>query len=159
VPYDYRPKNLWYTFSCWAWKRYTTTKPRNLGHGWCDKDFLLISTVFEIARTFLEKEGPKTEEEWAWHKEHNPGFYASWRETKEIIDWWLNEYEESYVWGLTDEQFDKEYSWAMPEAGTVSEDVLDGMRAKAKFAAEEQDEQELRDKAKRIIDISPYYWT
>lgn len=159
IAYRFRPKNLWYTFKCWAWKRYTTTKPRNLGHDWCDRDFLLISTVFEIARKFLETEGPKSKEEWRWQEENNPGFYASWIETEELTHWFFAEYEESYVWGLSDEEFDKEYPWTMPESGTVSDDVLRGMRAKAKFAAEEQDEQELRDKAKRIIDISPYYWT
>lgn len=159
IPYRFRPKNLWYTFSCWAWKRYTTTKPRTLSHEWCDRNALLIHTVFEIARTFLEKEGPKNEQKWAWQKEHNPEFYASWLETKEIVDWWLNEYEESYVWGLSDEKFDKEYAWDKPTVGTVSEEKYSGMRAKARFEAEERDEQELRNKAKRIIDLSPYYWT
>lgn len=156
IRYEWRPKNVWYKFKCWAWKRYTTTKPRTLGHGWCDRDALLIHTIFEIARSFLEKEGPKSEQEWEEHKIHNPGFYASWRETKEIIDWWLNKYEDLYVWGLTDEQFDREYPW--DHAGAEGE-ILESLRAKERFKRDDEYEQLLRDKAKRIIDISPYYWT
>jgi hypothetical protein len=158
VPYGLRPHNLWYKFSCFAWKRYTTTKPRTLGHEWTDRDALLIHTVFEIVRKFLEKEGPKTEEEWTWQSIHNPGFYASWKESKDIIDWWINDYKSDYVWDLTDEQFDKEYPWVMPSTDEYS-GTFEERRSYERFLAEDKYEAQVREKAKRLIDISPYYWT
>lgn len=56
VPYNWRPKEIWYRFKCWAWYRYSTVKPRYLGHTWVDRDRLLIHTTFEILCQFYEKE-------------------------------------------------------------------------------------------------------
>lgn len=52
-----RPSELWYTFTCWAYYRYTTVQPRTLPyHSWCDRDKLLIHMNFEILSQFIEKE-------------------------------------------------------------------------------------------------------
>lgn len=155
IPYGFRPKNIWYKFKCWAWYRYTTTKPRTLGNEWCDSDKLLLHTVFEIARTFLEKEGPKTEKEWAENKEANPEFYASWLETKEITDWWIARGDD-YPWDMPAEQFDKEYPWIMPPdyGGTKF-----GRRCVEMQLVEDKYKAEVRAKAQRIIELSPYYWS
>lgn len=48
----------WYQFKCWAWKRYTTIKPRYLPHTWIDKDELIIHVVFEVLSEFFEGEKP-----------------------------------------------------------------------------------------------------
>ena len=56
VPYDYRPKNLWYKLKCFLWHRYTTIKPRELDHTWCDRCELIVYTNFEILQQFVEEE-------------------------------------------------------------------------------------------------------
>lgn len=155
VPYHLRPKNLWYTFSCWAWKRYTTTKPRTLDHGWCDRNALIEHTIIEIARQFLEKEGPETEEEWAWQAKHNPEFYAAWRETKEIIDWWLARGDE-YPWDMPDEEFDKLHPWTMPPNYDGTEY---SQRCFQRLLVEDKNKVEVREKLKRIVELTPWYWT
>ena len=157
IPYEYRPHALWRKFKCWAWYRYTTTKPRTLGNEWCDSDHLLLHTIFEIARTFLEKEGPKTEKEWADQKEANPEFYASWLETKEILDWWIARGDD-YPWDMPDDEFDKMYPWKMPPADEYTGTEYE-RRCYEKLLIEDKHKTEVRAKAQRIIDISPYYWT
>lgn len=155
VPHRFRPKELWYRLKCRVWKKYTTVKPRTLGHGWCDRDGLLIHCIFEIARDFLENEGPKTEAEWAEQKEMNPAFYESWNETRELIDWWLK-HDDHYVYGLTDEEFDAEFPW---EPSKDFEGTHEEYRTRAKFLADNEVEKMILEKAKRIIDISQFYWT
>ena len=155
IPYHLRPHTLWYKFKCFVWYRYTTTKPRTLNHEWCDRDHLLIHAIFEIARNFIEKEGPKSEAEWAEHKEHNPEFHASWRETKEILDWWTARGDD-YPWDMPDEEFDKMYPWTMPPDCDSTEYQR---RCYEKLLIEDKHKAEVRAKAQRIIEISPYYWT
>jgi len=105
VPYHSRPGNLWWIFRGWAWDRFTTVKPRTLEYTWCDRRLLIRELVFETAAKFLETEGPKTQAEWDWQKEHNPNFYDAWHETQALIDWWKNsdmdgdEYEEQMLNG------------------------------------------------------------
>lgn len=154
VPYSLRPKNLWYSFKCRVWKRYTTVKPRTLDHTWCDRSHLIFHIVFEVAQRFLEEEGSKTQDEWDWQKEHNPGFYEAWFEAKQICDWWFNEYDDGYVYGLSDEEFDKQYPWTQPADYTG-----DNYRVLARYNAEGIYEQMMLDKAKRLLDLSPYFWT
>lgn len=140
VPFNLRPKNLWYKFSCWGWKRYTTIKPRGLSHEWCDRDHLLIHVVFEVLCEFVEKEAKlKTykKKDWEWQRKHNPGFYKSWKEAYELYNWWLKEY---------------------------SDDGPPSWNEKKETATEwyERDEaywKEVRRKTQRVIAISPYFWT
>ena len=54
VPYEYRPRQIWYVFKCWDWNRYTTVKPRYLGHTWTDRDNLLLHMSFEILSNYVE---------------------------------------------------------------------------------------------------------
>lgn len=51
-----RVKEAWYQLKCWAWHRYTTIKPRKLGHGFFDRCELLPYVMFEILADFVEKE-------------------------------------------------------------------------------------------------------
>ena len=69
VPYEFRPKNLFYNFKCWAWYRYRTIKPRTLpGQGWVDRDHLLYHSMFEILSQFIEKElKGYREEDWDYY--------------------------------------------------------------------------------------------
>lgn len=153
IPFNLRPKNMWYKFKCYGWKRYTTVKPRTLGHDWCDRDALLVHCIFEIVRDFLDGETPKTQEELEWQKEHNPPFYESWREAREIYDWWLT-HNDHYVYGLNDEQFDAEFPWEMVDGLNKEES-----RFRARYLADGEIEEMVLEKAKRIIDLSPYFWT
>lgn len=144
IPYHWRPKNFWYSkIKCPLFKKYTTIKPRKLDHGWCDRDHLLIHVVFEVACNFIEKEGPETPEEWKWQKQHNPRFYKSWKETKELCDWWLNEYDEDYPYNLSSEKIRD----------------LEKEKGKLSYHISEDYKKDVRKKCKRLIDLSPWYWT
>lgn len=134
VPYDYRPKNIWYRLKCYLWKRYTTIKPRNLNHTYCDKVDLIPNLVFEAATQFLEKEGPQTQEQWAWEKEHNPDWYLALFEIRQICSWWLNEY-----------NIDLEIDFSIP--------------FKERMEKVHEDDKKLLEYAKRLIELSPYMWT
>ena len=56
VPYECRPGHIWYKLKCFTWHRYTTIRPKYLGHEWCDRDTLLIHCMFTILSDFLENE-------------------------------------------------------------------------------------------------------
>lgn len=143
VPYDWRPKNMWYSFKCWAFKRYTTVKSRKLNHGWCDRKALIIHQVFEVLCQFVEEECPKTPQEWQWQKKHNPDFYDAWKEAKELREWWLNVYDESYPFNLTEVERAKLVKKSKKSAAQLSIDF----------------EAETINKCKRAIEISPFFWT
>ncbi len=60
IPYDWRLGQIWYKFSCRFWHKYSTVKPRTLGHTWVDRDNLLAHTSFEILSDFVENEYPNS---------------------------------------------------------------------------------------------------
>jgi len=50
-------KDHWYDLKCWAWYRYSTVKPSSLeGHGWVDRDELMLHCAFQCLVDFVEKE-------------------------------------------------------------------------------------------------------
>ena len=129
VPYDYRPKNLWYTFKCWAWKRHTTIKPRTLDHKWCDKVELLPHMVFEILCRFVEDElGPERE-----RVKQADCWEAAYKEMDELYEWWTKEYPllQKDLWEREGYSLDKEQ--ALTDLVTEN--------------------------AKRVLDVRPYMWT
>ena len=64
LPYNWRPGQIWYRLKCFCWHRYTTYKPRTLGHTWCDRTELLPHMIFEILARFLDKECSPGHIEW-----------------------------------------------------------------------------------------------
>lgn len=157
IPFDYRPKNIWYTFTCFAWKRYSTVKPRKLGHTWIDRSHLVFHVVFEVLSDYVEKELNKLSEDHPipvnLGSEYNDWDTAE-KELREIHNWWINDYNEDYIWNLSDEDFDRLYPWTTPEDYTGKD-----YRGIARVKAEQQYEDMVLAKAKRVIDLSPYMWT
>ena len=140
LPFNLRPKNLWYKLSCWGWKRYTTIKPRDLSHEWYDRSHLIIHVVFEVLCQFVEREARLTEykkKDWEWQRKHNPYFYKSWKEAYELYNWWIKEYNDDGA-SPWDEQKETATEW---------------------YERDEAYWKEVRRKTQRVIAISPYFWT
>jgi len=74
-------KHWWYKFTCWAWHRYTTVKPDNLGHGWFDRDCLMMHLAFQCLVDYIEKEEPFEIIQW------DPVIA---REILDLYYWWLS---------------------------------------------------------------------
>jgi hypothetical protein len=50
-------KDHWYDLKCFFWHRYRTVKPTSLpGHGWVDRDELMLHCAFQCLVDFVEKE-------------------------------------------------------------------------------------------------------
>src|SRR5260221_14692151 len=50
-------KDIWYDFTCWVWYRYRTVKPKSLeGHGWVDRDELMLHCAFQCLVDCVEQE-------------------------------------------------------------------------------------------------------
>lgn len=50
-------KDCWYDLKCYFWHRYRTVKPTTLpGHGWIDRDELMLHCMFQCLTDFVEKE-------------------------------------------------------------------------------------------------------
>lgn len=105
VPYHLRPGQLWYQFKCWVWHRYSTVKPRHLGHTWVDRSELMPHTIFEILSDFIEKEcgddchvqwyadESDTETGWTPHTVEVAGEQVNVRdEMQDLYDWWHKDY-------------------------------------------------------------------
>ena len=86
VPNKYRPHELWYQFKCWAFKRYTTVKPRYLGHSWHDRCTIMPHMIFEILCQFIEKECSPGGIDW----DHDERHIAVRKEMQDLYDWWIN---------------------------------------------------------------------
>ena len=104
---------LWYGFTCWAWHRYSTVKPRTLSHTWCDAVELLPHTMFEILSRFVEKEcspGPVD-----WYHKFAPKVVVNGKtkfvrdEIQDLYDWWHQQYLIRYpvlrrhIWNILEE--------------------------------------------------------
>jgi hypothetical protein len=106
LPYDYRPGQLWYQLRCFFWNRYSTVKPRWLGHTWIDRGDLMPYVMFEILCQFIEHECDPGCVEWYGeygHKiipgkpfvhpdEESPDAVYVMDELLALRDWWVNDY-------------------------------------------------------------------
>lgn len=95
-PYDWRPMQVWYRLKCFVWHRYTTVRPRYLGHTWCDKTELMPQIMFELLSQFIEQECSPGHVEWygeGGHKITANGVEKYVRdEMQELYDWWHTVY-------------------------------------------------------------------
>lgn len=99
VPFDWRPGQVWYRLRCFFWNRYTTVRPKTLsqyGHGWVDRDVLLLHCCFAILSDFVEKEYDQMNVDAARMRMRvEPAFKKYVREMdllKELYHWWKFEY-------------------------------------------------------------------
>jgi len=186
IPYHLRPKNLWYRFKCWAWRRHTTVKPRTLDHMWCDRSHLLPHMIFEILSQFIEQEC--TPERVVWYGEHGHriegGKYVR-DEMQELYDWWHQDYLVNYdcvfkkwhelreahskdAWLPVENEVkldclaadpDEEYSEWLHIWDSVENERKGEELLKECRASEVEYDKQLAINMKRVIDIAPYMWT
>lgn len=88
--WKYKLGELIYKFKCWAWKRYTTVKPRHLGHTWADKREMLVHMSFELLLQFYEEEFDEVN----WYGEYAPMLHGEFVGDiiKELVNWFNNDY-------------------------------------------------------------------
>lgn len=106
IPYDYRLRQVWQKVKDFCWNRYSTIKPRTLGHSWCDRRELLLHMSMEILGNFIENECSPGHV--LWYGEEGPTVYGEYvmDEMKEIWDWWNITYQKEYpeaidnIWNL-----------------------------------------------------------
>ncbi len=189
VPYNWRPGQMWYRFTCWGWKRYTTVKPRYLTHTWSDRTELLPHMMFEILSDFVENEcSPGIVE---WYGEFGNKIEVNGKEVyardemQELYDWWHEIYRKEYkevnemLWAEAhkhspidwDEEIepDDEAHEVFPNAKVLYE-------WKQEFKTEEDDEiytrclnglnklekmqdEELEENMQRLVKLRMYLWT
>lgn len=163
VPYDYRPGQLWYRFKCWAWKRYTTIKPRYLPHTWCDKDHLMAHAMFELLSTFIEDECSPGHVQWygeyGYKIEVNGQEIYVRDEMQALYDWWHNQYNKAHT-----EETDKIYDEAIDEPLCDENGIFcmsdhnHEVYGRAN-KLEESYEKQLDENLIRLLKIRRYMWT
>jgi len=145
VPSKWQLNNLYWRIRSHFF-RYTTIKSRYLNHEWCDRDAVLIYTIFEVAQQFVEGEirpERRSSKYWDEMKKVNPEFYNSWKETIELVKWFEKWHDTDYPYNLTQKEIEQ----------------LEEENHTSSFEINNRFEKEKREKAKRLIDISPYWWT
>ena len=102
--------DLWYRFKCWAWHRYSTVRPRYLGHTWVDRCELLPHVIFEIISDFVENECSPGHIEWYSENSHKVTVNGKEKfvrdELQDIYNWWHKKMHGSYP-ALEDELLEK----------------------------------------------------
>lgn len=139
--------NWWYKFKCWAFHRYSTVKPRGLGHGWVDRDVLMLHVIFEVLSKYVEEEYLPSLKHQGLPEDFS-AFEGRIDTEKEIIElylWWTEEYDCDLPYKPMDdhEGTHEEY---MTLAGECFEEEV---KLNA-FVLKQM---------KRAIDLSPCMWT
>lgn len=187
VPYDWRPSSIWYQIKCWAWHRYTTVKPRYLGHTFIDRCGLLPHIMFEVLSDFVENECSPGCVEWYGEYAHKITVDGKEKfvrdELQELYDWWHKTYNKEYP------QREGELLNASHECRPITHDIpvdYDGnvvaeedaelfewknefssRRHQEKYKAairaytefEKFKEQILMEMMHRLVNVVPYMWT
>jgi hypothetical protein len=168
LPYDWRPGQIWYRFACWSWRRYSTVKPRYLGHTWVDMDELLAQTIFEILSRFVEKEMDIID----W--DYNDEYRHAKSEIMSLYHWWHDNYNKSYIedgmklWAethkytpeITWKPCENKYcvkmvtTWKNPDDEKKYHELLD-----ESIAIDAKHETELKTNMIRLINIKEYLWS
>lgn len=179
VPYDWRPGQIWYRLTCWAWHRHTTVKPRYLGHTWCDRTELMPNMMFEILCQFVEKEcSPGHVEwgdQWACNQITIDGIEKNaMDEMKELIRWWHEDYHKIYpevgdmLWAEASKHSptrefidvpDTDYIEWLPEFATEEDKTIYNNCLMATNKLERNMDKALEDRLHRIVNLIPYLWT
>lgn len=84
----YTIQDWWYQFKCWVWYRYRTVKPSSLkGHGWVDRDTLMLHCMFQCLVDFVEGEDPFNRTDF----DHETVRHVK-KEIQELYTWWKDVY-------------------------------------------------------------------
>lgn len=171
LPYDYRPGQLWYKTKCFCWHRYTTVKPKDLGHTWCDRDHLLVETMFTILSDFIEQECVEGPVQWYHENSHtvkvNGVEVLAIDEMLALYNWWHLKYKKAYkeieeAWwdkAFAIERNDKddysfEHRFKNPE-----DKELHSFYVRRAMDMEVLVDEELQEMLKRLVNVRRSMWT
>jgi len=144
-PYDLRPGVMLYNFKCWSWKRYSTIKPRTLGHTWCDRRELLLHMSFEILVQFIERECSPGHTEWygefAPQIEVNGVEINAMDEMLELKQWWEVVYQKDYP-EKTDEIWEAAEKVSPRHVLTHEDDMPDCVAGTLEFVYEDDEQRD-----------------
>ena len=184
----WHPSNLWYRFKCWAWKRYTTVKPRWLDHTWCDCTDLLPHTMFEILGRFIEQEcSPGCIE---WYGEEGCTITVNGEdryvrdEMQELWTWWsdiyvgergkalcsydarraaihaaIDQIDDASLISRFDESEESDFFTYNPKYKTADAAVRVDQLYKQLFALDKEAHEALQSMMHRLVNIRRYLWT
>jgi len=177
IPYDRRPWQIWYKIKCWAWKRYTTVKPRYLPHTWVDRVDVLPHTMFEILSLFIEKECSPEIVDWeaTGHMiKVNDRIVNVRDEMQDLYDWWHRFYNkqkeeiEDKIWEEADQHRPERFFRESEDGfGSIFDPVYKSEEDKeiydkciaALSNLEENAKKELMERMHRLVNLMPYLWT
>lgn len=171
IPYNMRPGQLLYRLKCFCWYRYTTIKPRQLDHTWCDRAELMPYMMFEILSQFLEKECSPGIVDWE-ASDHGIMYGGHSRNVQDVMwhlyHWWHKVYlvKNEHEYGQWSEYTQKhtlklstfDAIWN-PEYISDEHKRHAGMLFKRAMKKEVALTKELNENLKYIVDLIPYLWT
>ncbi|MHC4297958.1 MAG: hypothetical protein ACYS7Y_11695 [Planctomycetota bacterium] len=178
IPYECRPMRVWYRLKCFFWHRYSTIKPRYMGHTWANRDDLTAHAMFEILSQFIEKEC--TPEIVEWYGEYGrkvlvmvPGGPHRLRyvrdEMQDLYDWWHQVYIKDYqevsdiLWEEAHKHAPKWENFLNPECKSHFDSEEDNLIWDCCFGAlnrlDETMIKELQSRLHRLVNIRIYLST
>jgi hypothetical protein len=170
LPYDYRPGQLWYKTKCFCWHRYTTVRPKGLGHGWCDRDHLLVETMFTILSDFVENECVESIVDWYHENGHtvkvNGVEVRAIDEMLSLYNWWHLKYKKAYkeieeswwdkAMALEKEDQDEIFN---PKFKRAKDKELHSFYVRRAMNVETLVDEELQEMLKRLVNVRRSMWT
>ncbi len=170
IPYDYRPRSLWYKLRGLLWDRYNTVRCRYLSYTWNDRVEVLTHVMFEVLSEFIEKECSPGIVDWekSAHSVEVNGKLVNVRdEMQSLYDWWhiyRKEYEEvnDIIWRRREKILERAKNpdaFIDLEFDSEEDAALEHTYMMASIKLDELYEQALTDRLHRIVKIRRYMWT
>ncbi len=158
VPYDLRPHQLWILFRDVTWKRFSTIKPRTLGHGWVERNDLLAHMSFEILGRFLEEECSPGHTLWYGEEGPKVGDEYALDIMDEVWTWWNDVYLRDYprkdeaLWEATLEYTPEIFAKEIGEGVRSSIFTFKSEDQEFRYRALTQESRDLNEEMERQID-------
>lgn len=172
LPYDWRPREVWYRLKCWAWHRYTTVKPRTTPwNTWTDKCYLLPHLMFEVLAQFVEDELTPGDFEVPADVDDRSANRLHWVkmhcEMRDLLEWWRTVYlradevyqaffEEKQKCRSKDDTDEWQFDWKF-DSPEMEERHRRLVAESAEFDRVLQ--RELIRRMMRLVRVHPYMWT
>lgn len=159
VPYDYRPLELWYRFKCFAWHRYTTVKPRAMGHTFMDRCVLLPHLIFEVLCNYFERECDSKPVVDTGRADRDKDYAELW----DHYTWWTQTFLPCFGTDLLRDKHmagikpPEKFDWNAADDDPILGPYYAALRAISK-ESRDLDAEALR-RCVRIVELSPHLWS
>lgn len=176
IPYEYRPKQIWYKLKGRFWSKFNTIKCRYLPYTWNDRSEVLPHVMFEVLSRFIEQECSPGHIDWegSGHTVTVNGKEKNVRqEMQDLYDWWhqsyIKEYEEiAHILYDEAEKHHGEFVFEPDKNGfsfmnikyeSEEHEEINYVCMKAAMKLDKMRDKKLNEMMHRLVNLTTFLWT